>query len=107
MLPTELHAQHWPACAVARAQAGWGKQLTYCVGVWRHGAADVSRRYSKDWAATAARRRLVREGAQRRCLPAQMRGRGAAVGAGGSLVLLLTTWVPAALAFLQTGSSRT
>lgn len=39
-------------------QAGWGKQLTYVFGVGRHGAADVTRRYTKDWAAV-----------QRRCVP--------------------------------------
>lgn len=36
-------------------QAGWGKQLSYVIGVGRHGAADVTRRYTKDWAAVQHR----------------------------------------------------
>lgn len=42
-------------------QAGWGKQLSYVLAVGRHGAADVSRRYTRQWEAVAQRRGLVTE----------------------------------------------
>jgi peptide-N4-(N-acetyl-beta-glucosaminyl)asparagine amidase len=38
--------------------AGWGKQLVYCIAVGRDGAADVTRRYVADWEAALGRRPL-------------------------------------------------
>ena len=43
-------------------EKGWGKKLSYVLAFTRHEAADVSARYSRDWAETLARRTEVREG---------------------------------------------
>ena len=41
--------------AACLSQAGWGKRLNYVIGVGRHGAVDVTRRYSRDYADTLRR----------------------------------------------------
>lgn len=39
-------------------EQGWGKQLVYCIGVGRQGVADVTQRYTKDFAAVLRRRNV-------------------------------------------------
>ncbi|KAL4427885.1 hypothetical protein ABPG75_001974 [Micractinium tetrahymenae] len=42
-------------------EAGWGKRLTYVLAVGRHGAADVTRRYTQQWGEVQKRRTLASE----------------------------------------------
>ncbi|KNC47643.1 peptide-N(4)-(N-acetyl-beta-glucosaminyl)asparagine amidase [Thecamonas trahens ATCC 50062] len=63
-------AQHrWIHCDPCESQmdnpllyeAGWGKQLNYIIAVSVTGVADVTRRYTRQWDAVAARRTKVSE----------------------------------------------